>query len=115
MGRSTGSSSRPLVGMNAATADDLEADADTEGSGSSDHENSPDGEESTGSTEKQPLSMKRRIALVGALLLCVFTIFAFAFCCPVINPSVRKLQVALAKENWYQLTGQKGWVVSRRC
>ena len=90
MARSPSSSSRPLVGMNAATADDLEGDADTEGSGSSDNERSLDGEESTGSTEKQPLSMKRRIALVGALLLCVFTIFAFAFLLPCHKPKCQK-------------------------
>ena len=36
----TSTSSRPLMEMNAATADDPEADADIEGSGSSDNENS---------------------------------------------------------------------------
>ena len=76
--------------MNAATADDPEADADTEGSGSSDNENSLlEGEQPT-SADKQPLSMKRRIALVGALLLCVFTIFTFAFLLPCHKPKCQK-------------------------
>ena len=88
MATSTGS--RPLMEMNAATADDPEADADTEGSGSSDNENSLlEGEQPT-SADKQPLSMKRRIALVGALLLCVFTIFAFAFLLPCHKPKCQK-------------------------
>lgn len=88
MATSTGS--RPLREMNAATADDPEADADTEGSGSSDNENSLlEGEQPT-SADKQPLSMKRRIALVGALLLCVFTIFAFAFLLPCHKPKCQK-------------------------
>ena len=76
--------------MNAATAHDPEADADTEGSRSSDNENSLlEGEQPT-SADKQPLSMKRRIALVGALLLCVFTIFAFAFLLPCHKPKCQK-------------------------
>lgn len=87
----TTTGARPLVGMNAATADDPEADADTEGSGSSDNEKSLfESSEQSGSAEKQPLSMKRRIALVGALLLCVFTIFAFAFLLPCHKPKCQK-------------------------
>ena len=84
----TSSGSRPLIEMN--TADDHEADADTEGSGSSDNENSLLESEQPTSSDKQPLSMKRRIALVGALLLCVFTIFAFAFLLPCHKPKCRK-------------------------
>ena len=88
MATSTGS--RPLIEINAATGDDPEVDADTEGSGSSDNENSLlEGEQPT-SADKQPLSMKRRIALVGALLLCVFTIFAFAFLLPCHKPKCQK-------------------------
>ena len=88
MATSTGA--RPLMEMNAATADDPEADADTEGSGSSDNENSLlEGEQPT-SADKQPLSMKQRIALVGALLLCVLTIFAFAFLLPCHKPKCQK-------------------------
>lgn len=90
MATSTGS--RPLMEMNASTADvdDPEADADTEGSGSSDNENSLLESEQPGSADKQPLSMKRRIGLVAALLLCVFTIFAFAFLLPCHKPKCQK-------------------------
>ena len=76
--------------MNAATGDDPEVDADAEGSGSSDNENSLLEDEQPTSADKQPLSMKRRIALVGALLLCVFTIFAFAFLLPCHKPKCQK-------------------------
>ena len=86
----TSTDSRPLMEMNATTTDDPEADADTEGSGSSDNENSLLEGEQPASTDKQPLSMKRRIALVGALLLCVFTIFAFAFLLPCHKPKCQK-------------------------
>ena len=86
----TSTSSRPLMEVNAATPDDPEADADTEGSGSSDNENSLLEDEQPTSADKQPLSMKRRIALVGALLLCVFTIFAFAFLLPCHKPKCQE-------------------------
>lgn len=109
MATSTGS--RPLVGMNEATADDPEGDADTEGSVSSDNEKSLfESSEQSGSDEKQPLSMKRRIALVGALLLCVFTIFAFAFLLPCHKPKCQKNpgcpgQGDLSSVNWTDKLG----------
>ena len=100
----TSISSRPLIGM---AADDPEGDADTEGSGSADNlnENSAADSEQTGSHEKEPLSMKRRIAFVGALLLCVFTVFAFAFLLPCHKPQCQKFPVCpgtgdLLSVNW---------------
>ena len=82
--------SRPLIGQ---AADDLENDGDTEESRSSDDikENPSSDREQTGSHDKEPLSMKRRIAFVGALLLCVFTVFAFAFLLPCHKPKCQKL------------------------
>lgn len=100
----TSTSSRPLMGP---TFDDPESDADTEGSGSADNinENSALDGEHSGSQEKEPLSMKRRIALVGALLLCVFTVFAFAFLLPCHKPRCEKIPVCpgkgdLTSVNW---------------
>lgn len=95
MAASTGST--PLYEPTAA--DDLDGDADTEGSGSADNinENSIFDNEHSASQEKQPLSMKRRIALVGALLLCVFTVFAFAFLLPCHKPKCQKVPLCPGK------------------
>ena len=103
----TSTGSRRLIEMNPSAAEDPEADADTEGSVSTDNEKSlfDDSEESPGPAEKQPMSMKRRIVLVGALLLCVFTIFAFAFLLPCHKPKCQKIPGCpgkghLASVNW---------------
>lgn len=48
-------------------------------------------------SEKTPLSVKRRIALVGALLLCVFTVFAFAFLLPCHKQRCQKVSVCPGK------------------
>lgn len=103
MATSTGS--RSLMGMNASTVDDPEADADTEGSTDNEKSLFDDNEQSTTSAEKEPLSMKRRIGLVGALLLCVFTIFAFALLLPCHKPKCQKIPGCpgkgdLASVNW---------------
>ena len=91
----TSTSSRTLIGQNGPAFDDPESDADTEGRGSADNvnENSVLDGEHSGSQEKEPLSIKRRIALVGALLLCVFTVFAFAFLLPCHKPRCQKTPV----------------------
>lgn len=95
------------MGLNERTAGDLEGDADTEGSGSPDtnDETSLFDSQHSGSPEKEPLSMKRRIALVGALLLCVFTVFAFAFLLPCHRPRCQKVPICpgkgdLTSVNW---------------
>lgn len=60
-------------------------DADTEASTSDNEENTASNQpfkELQGYSDKPPMSNKRRICLVGSLLLCVFTVFAFAFILP---------------------------------
>lgn len=88
----TSAGTTPLIGSN---DDDLEGDPDTEGLGAAENvsDNSCDNEV----PGKQPLSIKRRIALVGALLLCVFTVFAFAFLLPCHKQRCQKVPVCPGK------------------
>lgn len=107
--------SRPLMEMDPSTSEEIEGDAVTEGNLSTGDARSlfEDSKEPPESAEKQPLSLKRRIALVGALLLCVFTIFAFAFLLPCHKPKCQKLPVCpgkghLTAGNW---THQFGGII----
>ena len=92
----TNEATRRLMEMS-NSAEGLEGDADTEGS-ESDNEKSSSTEQSE-SVEKQSLSMKRRVALVGALLLCVFTVFAFALLLPCHKPKCKKTSACPNHEN----------------
>ena len=72
---------------------------DSEGSENSENitDNSLFENEDQKKSEKTPLSGKRRIALVGALLLCVFTVFAFAFLLPCHKQRCQKVSACPGK------------------
>ncbi|KAK3740678.1 hypothetical protein QZH41_019049, partial [Actinostola sp. cb2023] len=80
--------------------DSLDADTEASSSENEDVTKAQPSEEPEDGSDKPGLSNNRRICLVGSLLLCVFTVFAFAFILPCHHKTCLKETKCKEPKNW---------------